>query len=75
MTHVNLVTSSGIGSVLSGTTLGSLFQIQRIKNKAVLEKDKGDFQVYSSGEDLTYLVMNNYIQDRLPSAKITRSHH
>lgn len=69
MTFVYLPGSSGMGSVLSGTTLGSLIQCERLKNKVSLEKDKGDYQIYSSGEDFTNLVINDYINERMPERK------
>jgi hypothetical protein len=72
MTFVYLAGSSGMGSVLSGTTLGSLIQVERVKNKVALEKDKGDYQIYSSGNDLTKLVMNDYIKQRMPEKKTSK---
>ncbi len=69
MTSVYLAGSSGMGSVLTGTTLGSLIQCERLKNKVSLKQDKGDFQIYSSGEDFTNLVINQYIKESMPERK------
>jgi len=66
MTTSCLVGSSGIGSVISGTTLGSLIQSEQIKNKVILQKRNGDFQEKGSGDALTNLIINNYISDRMP---------
>jgi hypothetical protein len=60
------VGSSGIGSVISGTIPGSLIQSEQIKNKVILQKNKGDFQEKGSGDALAILIMNNYIKERLP---------